>query len=126
MKRDMDLVRSILFKVEDADGPVKANDLVTKEHGAAEIAHHLCIMANHGLVATSSEFTVYNGGEDVTGTVESLTWDGYDYIDAIRDHTVWAKTKDAVEKAVGSTTMDIFKETAKLIAMGAIKAQLGM
>jgi len=41
-----------------------------------------------------------------------LTWEGHDYLDAVRDPQVWHKTKEATNK-VGSWTFDIVKELAK-------------
>ena len=60
------------------------------------------------------------------GTIEGLTWDGTDYLDAIRDGSVWAKTKKVVADAVGSTTMEVIKQTAVLVAVEMVKAKLGI
>ena len=126
MKRDMDLVRDILFAVESSDEPLDANDLVNRENSADKVVHHLLLMNAHGLLNVTGELLILNDEQEVRGHVDSLTWNGCDYLDAIRDHKIWQATKDAIAKAVGSTTMDIFKETAKLLAMQAIKAGLGM
>ena len=60
------------------------------------------------------------------GFVRALTWDGCDYLDAIRDDGVWAKTKKLVREAVGSTTMAVIKDAACMVATQAIRARLGI
>lgn len=50
MKRDLDLVRSILIYVEKADGPVDANDLVDGANDFNKVSYHVMLMANRGLL----------------------------------------------------------------------------
>ena len=124
MKRDMDLVRQILIETEKAEGPLQGEHFADKEHGISQVAYHIEMMEHHGLLEANLRidkfYNVYKC------EIVALTWDGCDYLDAIRDQSIWAKTKQVVKEAVGSTTLDVIKETAKLVAIGAIKAQLGM
>lgn len=56
----------------------------------------------------------------------SMTWDGYDYLDAIRSPQVWNKAKEAITKAVGDTSLSVVKQTCAMVATGLIRSQLGM
>lgn len=125
MKRDMDLVRHILIAVESADGPMSIPDLTPPDRSYEEVAFHVNLMRSHGLL-DASQAIVADAGTYPIGHVDALTWDGFDYLEAIRDNNTWAKTKRVIKEAVGSTTLSVIKQTAELVALGAIKAQLGM
>lgn len=125
MKRDLDLVRSILIYVEKAEGEVDAEDLVTDDWPFEIVAYHVRLMAHHGLVDLSDDVRDMNG-ETLSLAVSGLTWDGQDYLDAIRDPKVWSKVKKTVKEAVGSTTLEVVKQTGALVAMSMVKASLGM
>ena len=124
MRRDMDLVRSILLQVEGAESDVPLSDLTCDKWSMAEVAYHVEMMQAHGLL----DATIHRGshGTVVLGEVSGLTWDGCDYLDAIRDDGVWAKTKKLVREAVGSTTMAVIKDAACMVATQAIRARLGI
>lgn len=125
MKRDLDLVRSILIYVEKAEDEVDAEDLVTDSWPFEIVAYHIRLMAHHGLVDLSDDTRGMNG-ETLSLTVSGLTWDGQDYLDAIRDPKVWAKVKKTVKEAIGSTTFEVVRQTGALVAMSMVKASLGM
>ena len=125
MKRDLDLVRSILTDVEKADGEVDAEDLVTDRWPFETVAYHIRLMAYHGLVDLSDDTRDMNG-ETLSLAVSGLTWDGQDYLDAIRDPKVWAKVKKTVKEAVGSTTFEVVRQTGAMVAMSMVKAKLGI
>ena len=119
----MDLVRHILLRVEAADGPLSPLDMASDIWDEAMVEHHLDLMAHHGLVDVFR--AVDMGGAVVCCEAKGLTWDGCDYLDAVRDGKVWDRTKAAVKKAVGSTTMAVVKEAAVMVATQAIRAQVG-
>lgn len=89
------------------------------------VAYHVRLMAHHGLVDLSDDVRDMNG-ETLSLAVSGLTWDGQDYLDAIRDPKVWSKVKKTVKEAVGSTTLEVVKQTGALVAMFMVKASLGM
>ena len=62
----------------------------------------------------------------IRGKIKALTWDGCDYLDAVRNDKIWVKAKNVVKEAAGNTTLDLFKQTAILVTQQAIKSCLGM
>ena len=125
MKRDLDLVRSILIYVEKADGPVDANDLVDGANDFNKVNYHVMLMANRGLLDLLSFQQDVN--HDVTDLyIAAVTWDGLGYLDSIRDPKVWAKVKKTVKEAVGCATFEVVKQTGSLVAMSMVKAKLGI
>ena len=72
MKRDLDLVRSILLYVEGADYEVDADDMATERWPIETVAYHVRLMEHHGLLDVSQDFRDMNGGITIAG----ITWDG--------------------------------------------------
>lgn len=72
MKRDLDLVRSILMYVENADDEVDADDMATERWPIETVAYHVRLMAHHGLLDVSQDVRDMNGGI----TIADITWDG--------------------------------------------------
>ena len=50
MKRDLDLVRSILITAEESDGPVGFDTLLECEQDVSKLAYHVELMRSRGLV----------------------------------------------------------------------------
>lgn len=124
MKRDMDLVRRILIAAEAADGRVSLGEIESYGCDAATAAFHIELMKSHGLVEAKVHYAM--GGEPVDGEVTRLTWDGCDYLDAIRSNRVWERAKSAVSDAVGDTSLSVMKETCTALALSMIKSSLGI
>ena len=61
--------------------------------------------------------------------VGALTWEGHEYLDKIRQDTVWNKTKDVITQKGLPMAVDVIKEVATAIISsmteGAIKAMKG-
>lgn len=122
--RDMDLIRELMLKIEkgertfnilshDVAAAIGAPTEGARSHEEAEkLRYHLGLLVKGGFI----EVTDYLGG--VT-EVESITWEGHDFLDSIRDPVVWAKTKDGI-KSAGGFTFDLLKALAK----GFIKKQV--
>lgn len=72
MKRDLDLVRSILMYVENADDEVDADDMATERWPIETVAYHVRLMAHHGLLDVPQDVRDMNGGITIAG----ITWDG--------------------------------------------------
>lgn len=124
MKRDLDLVRCILISVEKADGPIGDVMLAKCCEDISRLVFHIELMQAHGLLTASVERDAY--GDPLSLEVGGLTWEGYDYLDAIRSPQVWNKAKDAISKAVGDTSLSIVKQTCTTVATGLIMTKLGM
>ena len=125
MKRDMDLVRQILIETEKADKPLQGDHFTDSEHTIEQVAYHVELMEHHGLIDANVRvdkfYNVYQC------EVVSLTWDGCDYLDAVRENKVWAKTKKVVSESVGSTTIAVLKQVAEKVALNmALNAIGGM
>ena len=107
MKRDMDLVRQILFAIEDL--PKQHNgfvDIKIDGRAAEEINYHLMILIDAGLI--KADF-VTNKMTDYIWKSIRLTWDGHEFLDASRDNKRWEKAKGVMAQA-GGFALDVMKQ----------------
>ena len=51
-----------------------------------------------------------------------LTSDGYDYLDSIREASIWKKTSDKLIQVGGSAALDVVKS----LAISVVKDRLGI
>lgn len=121
MRRDMDTVRSIMLAVEEADRPVRAQEVVPEGCTFAETVYHIELMAAHGLL----DARVTRAKGSVVAEVQGLTWDGYDFLDAMRDDRVWERAKRAIRESVGSTTMGVVKAACVKVAEAMVMSHIG-
>ncbi|MFU2029133.1 MULTISPECIES: DUF2513 domain-containing protein [Bacillus] len=107
MKRDMELVRKLLVLIEEQD--VNSNELKLPNDIDRNVAvYHLRLLEQAGFTenkiqyASNSPLWIYS----------SLTWDGHEFLDAIRNDTVWNKVKKTVAEKGGSIPFEVMKALA--------------
>ena len=110
MRRDFDLVRTILKTCADSLEPVDARVFVDDAHPFELVVYHVHIMEEAGLV--ESRIINAAGLVPVDATVGPLTWDGNDFLDAVRSDSIWSKTKQRIASTVGSVSFDVLKAVA--------------
>jgi len=112
MKRDMDLIRAILQKIESWDEPRNLEDLFEIDgHKENQIAYHVKILFNDRAIDAnhSDEFGVpYRRFFNI-----ELTPRGYDALDAINDDTKWNKFKSFLIKTGKAFSIDVILTWAK-------------
>jgi Hypothetical protein (DUF2513) len=127
MKRDMDLVREILLRLEAIQFPaiggvaVTYNDEVFAVEGKSvdEVAYALKLIRDAGFLKAAH--TQPANGVALFG----LSWSGHDFLDTVRDPEIWAKTKEGAAKA-GGFTVDLLAELAKGLIRTQIKKYTGV
>jgi len=126
MKRDMDLVRDFLLKIANADEPPNFSDLILdREEGSRE--HEVAVYNMRMLIDDVGLVTGVNvASHDGYDWIElELTWSGNDFLDNIRDQTVWEKTKQGAQK-LGGASWDVVIELAKGYLKAEAKKRLGV
>ncbi|MBB3775319.1 hypothetical protein FHS52_001262 [Erythromicrobium ramosum] len=120
MKRDMDLVRDILLAVEAA--PMHLRDAVLIDGRDPELVKgHTHLLVEAGLLR--QPFSRSHGSAVVFSGL-TLTWDGHEFLETIRDGKIWEKTKSGAGQ-LGSWSIGLMGELAK----GAIRqkaAEIGL
>lgn len=121
MKRDMNLIREILFRLEAKNLPsggiwfVDAGDEEMQIEGYThqQIDQHIALIGRSEFVDTGNSDPNYGIG------FKGLTWEGHDFIDSVRDQDIWDKTQEGLKKA-GGFSLDL----AKALAKGFIKKNI--
>jgi len=131
MKRDMDLVRDILLRVEGGQRSfeVLSHDTAKMLHAtvneplsqeqADKLERHLELLEQAGLIEI--EFKSMGGEFYVKG----LTWSGYDFLGSIKDKEVWEQTKAAAKRG-GVETLEFFWEIAKAAGRKEFSKRVGL
>src|SRR5690348_12661169 len=101
MKRDMDLVRAILFEIEKIPYTGNPVDVQVDGHSHAEISYHILLLTEAALIASQHTGPSYKPLR--------LTWDGHEFLDAARNDTMWAKAKETVTKNTGALSLEALK-----------------
>ena len=116
MKRDMELIRKILFYIEENYVAGKgAIDVKINGYTDGEIYEHCLLAFQSGLI---QEPLVTSSLSGASCLVNSLTNAGYDYLDTIRDDSIWKKTKEAIAKK----GLPLILETIKTVASAFVTA----
>jgi hypothetical protein len=127
MKRDMDLVRELMLRLESY--PMNMGDVFSLQPGDKELAvedftehqieYHLGLLREIGFIECP-------GSQPMLGiTYAGLTWAGHDFLDAVRDPEIWRKTKRGAE-AAGGFTVDLLVDLAKGLIRTQIKKLTGV
>lgn len=94
MKRDMELVRLILLKIEEEYSSTAISNLNISGYDMETVAYHCKILNEAGLI--SDYGARYADNSLRSFGVGSLTWEGNDFLDKIRDNSQWKKVKDVI------------------------------
>ena len=122
MKRNMNLMREILLRIEDTDERTSPPDFSIDGFSEPEIDYNLDLLINAGLVNGTGQWT-FGGTYHVA--INGLTWPGHDFLDSVRDKVVWAKVQEKAEEA-GHTVASLTIDLVKGLATSVLKSQLGL
>ena len=110
MKRDFELVRTILFYLECEDETQKENLFSQiKEQPELKLRKHLEIMEEASFVSTGKHNTAAGR---ILHPYSRLTWNGYEFLDKIRNDNLWKKIKDNIISKGLSLSFDAISSTA--------------
>ncbi|MEG9531612.1 DUF2513 domain-containing protein [Mannheimia indoligenes] len=114
MKRNWDLIRKILLKLEEkADSTSWLESTDIKGYDAKTVAYHYKLLNNARLIEAIDVSSLEE--EDFSAT--SLTWQGHEFLDKIRNDSVWNKVKSTVQSKSLDLSFDVTKTVAtKIIA----------
>ena len=117
MRRDMDLVRDLMLKLEASEPKPGVlctispfdEEVMVDGRSTDEIDHHLSMIYKAGFVDYGSGPMIHQSGDY---PFRGLTSQGHDFLDAVREPKVWTETKTRAEK-VGGWTVGILTDLAK-------------
>ena len=125
MQRNMDLIRQLLLGIEGE--PSTQYEFNIQGVGDLEKWYNVDLLVEANFIRGVQVHWAADGTgpyTDVKGLV-GLTWDGHDFLDAVRNDSVWQKVKNKVHASgldIQSLTFDVIKS----LSVSFIKANLGL
>lgn len=122
MKRDDELIRKIVLKVEElGDSPTAAINNFRIEGASDEaVNHHVWLLGDAGYMRIRSFSTMQR-----TYFIPCcLTASGHDFANSIRDDIVWRSTKEAARES-GVATLKMLGELAKAFIRQKLREKTG-
>ncbi len=115
MKRDVALIRSILFAIEASD-----DKALLRQYSRDEIIHHV------HLAALAELIVLLDVEEDNQGlNACELSWTGYEALDLLRSESMWMRARDI---AIGMEieSFEVLLHIARCIANNMIEDATGL
>lgn len=112
MKRDLDRIREILLEIESA------KPLQELSYNGDIDCHQIRLLEDAGFVKAE----IYEDSEGISAEVERMTSQGYDFLDSIRNATIWEKVKERVRSTAGSVSLSVLSDVAITI----VKRKVGI
>lgn len=112
MKRDLNLLRNMMLRIEELDSTkhkITINSFLDLCDNPAKISLHIELLIDSYFIEASEpiycrtikDFLIYR-----------LTSNGYDYLDAVREPSIWQKTTNKLLEVGGTATLDVVKDVA--------------
>ena len=118
MKRDLDLVRKILLALEDHEHGFAPNEFRVEGHTDEEVGFHASLMKQAGLIDAVD--MTHGKSPSKTARPRSITWNGYEFLNAARNETIWEKAKSKAQSAGLASMFEVLKDLAVSYAQVAV------
>lgn len=105
MKRDMDLIREVLLKVEELPFDGGFHEITVEGRTDDEVTYHVMLLHEAGFIE-AQDLTTLSG---ICWKPKRLTYSGHEFLDAARSDTVWQKAKAWTQKTTGTLTLEGLK-----------------
>lgn len=112
VKRDLELLRRLLLSIEESDDiPVHPNQLTNLCSDQNLLNYHIYLLYEAGFIHAIEV--------DVMGSyipqyrILYLSNSGYDYLDSVRNVTIWNKVKSCLSSVGGNVALDIVQQLAE-------------
>src|SRR5207245_2733212 len=99
VQRNMDLVRTILMRIEDSHSSSAVPPFGIAGYIPEQVEYHVRIMNEEGLIESG-----LNKGK---GIPQSLTWKGHEFLDLARDQRRWNQAKVTIGR-LGSAPISVW------------------
>jgi len=107
MKRDMELIKQLLLLIEEqADGGLQLE--IPQDIDRKVAVKHLNMLEEAGLVKNNIQY----GDNYPVCIFSSLTWEGHDFLENIKNDTVWNKLKEMIKEKSGELSWAVIKAAA--------------
>lgn len=112
MKRDLELVRTILLKIEESDNFCAGYAFKVEGYAKEIVLHHCYLMHNAGLIVGDRIGCPDPFNIPQQATPVCIDWKGYEFLDACREPQAWEKAKGTLADAgrdLGNVTLGVLQ-----------------
>ncbi len=121
MRRDMNLIRCILLKIEEHKFDGRGIKIEVEDYLPEVVMYHIVLLKDAGLITTYD----FSGGNKVDLRPSYLTWEGTEFLAAVREDKIWNKMgKTATREGFKLTQLPISIVTA--LAIETVKNYFGL
>jgi hypothetical protein len=108
MKRDFDLIRSLLKDIEAT--PAGETPIISDfpDYDDETVGEHLALLVRAGLI--DGDIVDCMGSNAISAIPYRLTWEGHEFIGAAREDSLWNKAKSRFLTGTTSFTFGILKQ----------------
>ncbi|KVR84404.1 DUF2513 domain-containing protein [Burkholderia vietnamiensis] len=131
MKRDLDLIRELMLKLEALPVPLTEFKVIDGNAAAVQVEGYSAEQIDYHLLLLEQAGFIHGGGLENFGMrfgpgigFQSLTWAGHDFLDTMRSPDVWDRTKQAAS-AAGGFTVELLMFAAKSYLQTRLKGLIG-
>lgn len=115
MQRDDDLIRDILLKVEATPADQEAGSVHLDGYDERTVNRHIQLLSDEGYV-DATIIDSATGGIAYGASVHRITWAGHEFLANARNESFWAKAKEIVGRAGGSTSIHVLSGVLEKVA----------
>jgi len=115
----MDLVRKILFFLEQRPYLTAQKVLPIEGYDPAVIMYHQLLLAQGGLIDYEPETT--KTGRVIRAWPIGLNWRGHEFLDSVRSDRIWRKLLKYAKDKGGALPFDLLKDLARELLERSIK-----
>lgn len=106
MKRDMDLIRTILLALEQHPGGFAPGEIALENATPEAIGYHVHLLGQAGLVKIVDVTVLADASPQAKAL--SLTWQGHEFLDDCRNLDRWQRAKQLLGR-VGTASLPIWQ-----------------
>ena len=119
MKRNMDLIRRILFEVESLPANQGGKQIEIEGWDFAEVTYHAVLLHEAGLIHGKIE---YHKNQERC-FVDRLTWEGHEFLEAARNDAFWKKAILNIRNKAGGLGYEVLRQVLVQMAKDAVAGE---
>lgn len=121
MIRNWDTVRAILLRLEAAQTALTTVPMDGVDGlDAQEVAYHMMLLKDGGYIEANILQSHTGDGRIAAALARRLTFSGHEFLDKIRDPSMWGKIKSKVQEKGVELTFDSIKAAAAYLINSAL------
>jgi hypothetical protein len=114
MKRNMDLVRQILIKVNDHEHGYAPKNISLEGFSNEQVGYHCLLLGEAGLLEVVESSSMDSSSPSAIPV--RLTWDGHEFIENAQNENIWGQAKETISK-VGNVSFSVWSSVLSQIVI---------